>query len=161
MKPNIQSKKLVALLITFFALSAASGAHASDARSCSTASIAGRFGFTTTGSIPAIGPVAATGLFTQDTSGNITGTQTRSLNGDIADEAFTGIATVNPDCTGTDTIQVFKSGVLVRTTTLHVVYDDDGREARAIFTSLVLPDGTSLPSIITIEARKVFLRHED
>jgi hypothetical protein len=155
-KPSIRSKRLVSLLITLFALSAASAARASDARSCSTASIAGKFGFTTTGSIPAIGPVAATGLFTQDASGNITGTQTRSLNGDIADETFTGTATVNRDCTGTDTIQVFQSGVLVRTTTLHVVYDDNGREARAIFTSLVLPDGTTLPSIITIEARRIF-----
>jgi hypothetical protein len=100
--------------------------------------------------------VAATGVFTQDQSGNITGTQTRSLNGDIADETFTGTATVNSDCTGTDTIQVYQNGVLVRTTSLHVVYDDNGREARAVFTSLVLPDGTSLPSIITTEARRLF-----
>ena len=161
MKPSIRSKSLAPLLITLFALAAVSAAHASDARRCSTASVAGKFGFTTTGSVPAIGAVAATGIFTQDASGNITGTQTRSLNGDIADETFTGTATVNPDCTGTDTIQVFESGILVRTTTLHVVYDDNGREARAIFTSLVLSDGTSLPSIITIQARKVFLRHED
>jgi hypothetical protein len=63
---------------------------------------------------------------------------------------------VNPDCTGTDTIQVFQDGTLVRTTTLHVVYDDNAREARAIFTSLLLPNGASLPSILTIEARKIF-----
>ena len=118
MKPSIRSKNFVPFLITLFALSAASATHASDARRCSTASIVGKFGFTTTGSVPAIGPVAATGVFTQDRSGNITGTQTRSLNGDIADETFTGTATVNPDCTGTDTIQVFQSGVLVRTTAL-------------------------------------------
>jgi len=134
------------------------GLHAA----CSTASVAGKFGFTTTGSIPAVGPVAATGIFTQDASGNITGTQTRSLNGGVADETFTGTATVNSDCTGTDTIQVFQDGNLVRTTTLHVVYDDNGREARAIFTSLVLqPSGVSLPSIITIEARKLFSRESD
>ena len=133
------------------------GLHAA----CSTASIAGRFGFTTTGSIPAVGQVAATGIFTQDAWGNITGTQTRSLNGGVADETFTGTATVNSDCTGTDSIQVFQDGSLVRTTTLHVVYDDNGREARAIFTSLVLPNGVSLPSIITIEARKLFSREAD
>ena len=156
MKPSIRSKSLAPLLITLFALTAVSAAHASDTRNCSTTSVAGKCGFSTTGSIPAIGAVAATGIFTQDASGNITGTQTRSLNGDIADETFTGTATVNPDCTGTDTIQVFEGGVLVRTTTLHVVYDDNGREARAVFTSLVLPDGTSLPSIITIEARRLF-----
>ena len=134
------------------------GLHAA----CSTASVAGRFGFTTTGSIPAVGPVAATGIFTQDASGNITGAQTRSLNGSVADETFTGTATVNSDCTGTDTVQVFQDGSLVRTTTLHVVYDDNGREARAIFTSLVLqPSGVSLPSIITIEARKLSSREAD
>ena len=133
------------------------GLHAA----CSTASIAGRFGFTTTGSIPALGQVVATGIFTQDASGNITGTQTRSLNGSVAAETFTGTATVNSDCTGTDSIQVFQDESLVRTTTLHVVYDDNGREVRAIFTSLVLPNGVSLPSIITIEARKLFSREAD
>jgi hypothetical protein len=144
--------------ISLFLLLAASALHAA----CSKASIAGRFGFTTTGSIPAVGPVAATGIFTQDASGNITGTQTRSLNGGVADETFTGTATVNSDCTGTDTVQVFQDGSLVRTTTLQVVYDDNGREARAIFTSLVLqPSGVSLPSIITIEARKLSSREAD
>jgi hypothetical protein len=84
------------------------------------------------------------------------------LNGSVADETFTGTATVNSDCTGTDSIQVFQDGSLVRTTTLHVVYDDKGREARAIFTSLVLqPSGVSLPSIITIEARKLSSREAD
>ena len=68
---------------------------------------AGTWGFGTNGSVPAIGAVAATGIFTQDVSGNITGTQTRSLNGDIADETFTGTAAVNPDRTGADTIQNF------------------------------------------------------
>jgi hypothetical protein len=69
---------------------------------------------------------------------------------------------VNSDCTGTDTIQVFQDGSLVRTTTLHVVYDDNRREARAIFTSLVLqPSGVILPSILTIEARKLFSREAD
>ena len=44
----------------------------------------------------------------------------------------------------------------------YVVYDDNGREARAIFTSLVLqPSGVALPSIITIDARKLFSREAD
>lgn len=53
-------------------------------------------------------------------AGNITGSQTRSLNGDIADETFTGTQNVNSDCTGEVSVQVFENGVLVRTTTLHV-----------------------------------------
>jgi hypothetical protein len=128
---------------------------------CTSRTAAGTWGFTTTGSIPGIGPVAATGIFTQDESGNITGTQTRSLNGAIADETFMGTATVNPDCTGTDTIQIFEGGDLVRTSTLHVVLDDNGREARAIFTSLVLPNGPSLPTVLTIEARRVSPKRSD
>ena len=102
MKPSIRSKSLASLLITLFALTAVSAAHASDTRNCSTTSVAGKLGFTTTGSIPEIGTVAGTGIFTQHASGSITGTQTRSLNGDIADQTFTGTATGNPDCTDTD-----------------------------------------------------------
>ena len=147
----MKTAKLLMLLMLAMSI-----APSSVRAACTNHTGAGTWGFSTSGSIPAIGPVAATGVFTQDVSGNITGTQTRSLNGDIADETFTGTATVNPDCTGTDTIQVFESGILVRTTTLHLVYDDNGREARAVFTSLVLPDGTSLPSIIAIEARRLF-----
>jgi hypothetical protein len=153
----MKTTKIIALMMWSIFI-VVPGLHAA----CSTASVAGRFGFTTTGSIPAVGPVAATGIFTQDASGNIIGTQTRSLNGSVADETFTGTATVNSDCTGTDTVQVFQDGSLVRTTTLHVVYDDNGREARAIFTSLVLqPGGVILPSIITIEARKLSTREAD
>ena len=149
--------KTTKLLVSVALFVMVPGLHAA----CSKAGVEGKWGFSTTGSIPAIGPVAATGLFNQDISGNITGSQTRSLNGDIADETFTGTATVNSDCTGSDTIQVFQNGVLVRTTTLNVVYDDNAREARAIFTSLVLPDGTNLPTILTIEARRVLARQAD
>jgi hypothetical protein len=139
----------------FVAVLMAGTAQAHDGH-CSAASVAGKWTFTTTGSIPGIGPVAAVGSYVADASGNLTGSQTRSLNGDVAVETFTGTSTVNSDCTGTDVIQVFESGVLVRTSTLGVVYDDDGSRARAIFTLLVLPDGTSLPTILTIDARHVF-----
>jgi hypothetical protein len=137
----------------FVAVLMAGTAQAHDGH-CSAASVAGKWTFTTTGSIPAIGPVAAVGSYVADAAGNLKGGQTRSLNGDVADETFTGTATVNADCTGTDVIQVFESGVLVRTSTLSIEYDDDGQNARAIFTSLILPDGTSLPTILTIDAKR-------
>jgi hypothetical protein len=155
MKRNVVSGTLIVLAVTFV-LGVTGTSHANDSGHCSRASVAGKWAFTTTGSIPGIGPVAAVGSFTADASGNLKGSQARSLNGDVADETFTGTATVNPDCTGTDVIQVFESGVLVRTSTLSVLYDENGREVRAIFTSLVLPDGTSLPTILTIEAKRVF-----
>lgn len=132
-----------------------------QSRHCSAALVSGKWAFTTTGTIPVIGPVSAVGTFAADSSGKLTGSQTRSLNGDVADETFTGTATVNPDCTGVDVIQVYESGVLVRTTTLNLVYDDEGREARAIFRSLVLPGGTTLQTVLTIEARKVFSKAGD
>jgi hypothetical protein len=156
MKYSNAMTRVLSLFVAGLVLAGSVSAHADDSRHCSLASVAGAYGFTTNGTIPALGPVAATGTFTQDASGNLTGSQTRSLSGAIADETFTGTATVNFDCTGIDTIQVFQDGAPVRTSTLHVVYDDNAREARAIFTSLVLQNGPSLPSILTIEARKIF-----
>jgi len=145
--------KTIALTVLMVAASvpgaAASGPH------CSSKTAIGSWGFTSTGSIPVIGPVAAVGIFTADGSGNLSGSQTRSLAGAIADETFTGTYTVNSDCTGTDVIQVYESGVLVRTSTLKVVYDQNGRESRAIFQSVVLPNGTSLPAVLTIEAKRI------
>jgi hypothetical protein len=131
-------------------------AKTNTAQRCSAASVSGKWGFTTTGTIPAVGPVAATGSYVADASGNLEGSQTRSLNGDVADETFTATGTVNSDCTGTYVFQVFESGVLVRTSTLNIVYDDNNREGRAIFVSIVLPDGTTLPSILTVETRRQF-----
>jgi hypothetical protein len=108
------------------------------------------------------GPVslAQVGNFTLDTAGNVVGRQTRSLGGAIGHETITGKAQTNPDCTGTATLQVFdESGALARTVTLDDVFVDNGREARYIVTSTVLPNGVSLPTITTVEAKKVFRRH--
>jgi hypothetical protein len=159
MKQHKSSKTLSVACVAALALGIVSQAQAGTHK-CSLATVAGTYGLTTTGSIPALGPVSAVGLVTIDKSGSLSGSQTRSLNGAVADETFTGTATVNADCTGTDVIQVFQDGVLVRTSTLNLVYDDNARSARAIFTSIVLPDGTQLPSILTIDARRVFARDE-
>ena len=145
-----------ALIVTAAFLLACPTSTLAQSRHCSAALVSGKWAFTTTGTIRAVGPVSAVGIYTADSSGNLAGSQTRSLNGDIAEETFTGTAIVNADCTGVDVIQVYESGVLVRTTTLNVVYDDIGRGARAIFKSLVQPDGKSLPTVLTIEAQKLF-----
>jgi len=157
MHRHIALRTLTVACVATLALGIVSPVQAA-AHKCSLATVAGIYGLTTTGSIPGIGPVSAVGLVTIDKSGNLSGSQTRSLNGAIANETFTGTATVNPDCTGTDVIQVFQDGVLVRTSTLSLVYDDNGRSARAIFTSIVLPNGAQLSSILTIDARRVFVR---
>jgi hypothetical protein len=159
LKRHASSRTLTVACVAALALSIVSAAQAGT-QECTLAIVAGTYGLTTTGSIPGIGPVAAVGVVTVEKSGNISGGQTRSLNGAIADETFTRNAIVNPDCTGTDVIQVFQDGVLVRTSTLNLVYEDDGSLARAIFTSIVLSNGAQLPSILTIDARRFFVRAE-
>jgi hypothetical protein len=158
MKPNSASRAFTLVFVALSFLSIVALAQADGDRHCSNAAVAGKWAFTSNGSIPGIGPAAAVATLTADASGNISGSQTRSLNGDVADETFTGTETVNSDCTADAEVQVFEDGVLVRTTTLHLVYDDNARAARGIFTSLVLPDGTAIPTIITLEARRLFPR---
>jgi len=43
----------------------------------------------------------------------------------------------------------------VRTAVLALVFDDDSRETRAIFESLTLVNGPTLPVVITVQARKI------
>ncbi len=82
------------------------------------------------------------------------------MGGGFADETFTGTFTVNPDCTGAMTLNFFQSGVLVRTSVLAIVFDDNMKELRLLQKSLTLPDGISLPVVITAEAKKMFPSEE-
>jgi hypothetical protein len=132
--------------------------HADEGRSCSLATVAGNYGFTITGTLilPTGGvPVGAIGRATFGADGSFSATESRSLGGSVAQETIAGTVTVNPDCTGKLTAQVFESGQLVRTSGFDLVFDDNAREGRALQTSLVLPDGTSVPNVITVETRKI------
>ena len=148
---------LFATLVLFVAPSA-------QARQCSLAGSAGNFGFTLTGTIllpTGAVPIAAVGRATIDAAGNVSGTESRSVGGGFADETFTGTLTVNPDCTGTLTVKFYESRQLVRTSVVSTVAVDNQREVRGVQKSLVLPNGTSLPVVITLEARKIFVRDEE
>src|SRR5437868_3330552 len=92
----MKSVKLFAAMSLFLVL--ATSLHAG----CTSATAAGTFGFTTTGSLvlptgPV--PVAAVGVVTFHLNGNTTGRQDRSLGGAFAHETITGVLTVNRDCT--------------------------------------------------------------
>jgi hypothetical protein len=63
---------------------------------------------------------------------------------------------VNKDCTATATINVLVNGQLQRTAVLAVVYDNNVNQARGIFQSLVLPDGTNVPVVITTDNTRLF-----
>ena len=154
----MKSKGVLAALILFLA-AVVPTLHAA---ACSNAGAAGKWGFTTNGTIPGVGPVGAVGRFSQDAAGNLVGIQTRSLNGGIAEETLSGSVTVNPDCTGTATINVFESGTLARITTLDVIYVNNVRDAHAIFTSLALqPSGMKLPTVLTVDLKRLFPKDDD
>jgi hypothetical protein len=148
------------LMVVVFALSVVGFVPCAHAR-CSRVTLTGTWGFTTTGTIilPVIGPapVGAVGHISFDGAGGVSGEQTRSVGGQVAQETFSGTYTVNGDCSADFTVQVFLSGTFVRASTVHLILDNNLLEIRAIFTSSALPDGTPLPSILTAQAKRVGL----
>jgi len=130
-----------------------------EAAHCSTAASAGKWAYTYTGTIFTSNgplPAAAVGHFSADTAGNLIGSQTRSVAGSSGVEDIAGTFSVNKDCTGTATINVVINGQVQRTTVLAVAYDNNMNHARGIFQSLVLPDGTNVPVVITSDNTRVF-----
>jgi hypothetical protein len=120
-----------------------------QARECTVSDAAGRYGYTSSGSIvtPPVGPFTAVGHVTFTESGTFSGAQTTSIAGNLVDEILQGTFTVNPDCTGSATVYVFHGTTLARTSRINLVWDIHQNEARAIF----LTPGTN----ITIAARKM------
>jgi hypothetical protein len=137
------------------------GGESSRSMACSAAAVAGEWAYTETGSVmpsTVAVPFAAVARYTLDAGGDLSGRATSSSGGTVADVTLKGTGTVNPDCTGTLTVGVYASGNLVRTATFDVAYVDGTRGARAIIASLVLADGTIVPSVLTVDAKKVFAR---
>jgi hypothetical protein len=158
MKRNIACTMLLHLSLVVVALGISGTARAGV--SCSTAKAAGDWGATLTGTLLLpTGPVplAAVVRAAFDAHGNITkATEARNLGGDFANETITGAWTVSSDCTGTLKINAYESGTLVRTSVLAMVFDQNMGQVRMVQASLVLPDGTSLPVVATLEAKRVF-----
>jgi hypothetical protein len=156
MKPNLVRTIFFATLL----LGLAARASAQDDRTCSAARVAGAWGYSWTGTfILPTGPVpaAAVGTLTSDAAGGLSGTQTSTVGGVVGQDTLKGTVTLNSDCTATMTIGLYdQSGNLLRTAVWAVVYVDDAREARAIFTSLVLPNGMSVPAVGTCNAKRLF-----
>ena len=128
------------------------------AERCSLAQAAGSWGATLTGTIivpPSGVPAAAVLRIRADHAGNFAGTEDRNVGGQFVHETLTGNWTVNSDCTGTVNASIFQSGVLTRTVVLSMVFDDDSKQLRMVQQSLTLPDGTSIPVVVTLEGRKL------
>jgi hypothetical protein len=128
------------------------------AQTCSTAKAAGTWEFSLDGTLFVPNPVpgAAAGRVSIDTAGNISGTEARNVGGGFAYETLTGSLTVNSDCTGSITVNIYESGVLVRTSVVATVSFDNSNKIRGVQQSLTLPDGTPIPVVISFEANKLF-----
>lgn len=129
-------------------------ASAQDDSVCSMTSVAGQWGYTETGWVlqPTLTPSASQGRYTLDRDGNLSGTRFGSVGGETT---IKGTATVNPDCTGTLTVEIFKSGTLLATVTKALLYVDSVREVRGIVTSVVA-NGMSISTVLTVDGKKLF-----
>jgi hypothetical protein len=157
MKRNIARRTLVILSIATLYMSLAATAQA-QGPSCSLALAAGKYGGSDSGTVISIGPRAAVFQLTADASGNINGKVTASLNGSVTRTTLSGTYTVNPDCTGTTSFDEFDQlGNKILSATEDLVWDDNMREVRLVFTSAVLqPSGIPLAAVISGGARKLF-----
>jgi hypothetical protein len=145
MKPSTIAK---ALTIALAALALCIPPNAKADQGCSNATLKGTFADKDTGFITAppamAGPFAGVNLETFDGKGTITGTGTVSLNGNIAPQTYEGTYTVNPDCTGTYSVQLS----LGLTINAFFVIDDDRNELQVVLTD----PGT----VVTCIARRQF-----
>jgi hypothetical protein len=153
MKPKIARTSLASLFAVVMIASMAAPLHA--AGPCSLARAAGHWSLTDNIIVVGVGPRVAVGVFTLDDNGNLlNGVAASSLNGNVASETFSGTYTVNPDCSGGFDVKIYSAGVELFELTAFTAFDDDMREMRAVFTSVVAPDGTSRPSVISLQAKK-------
>lgn len=126
------------------------------AQHCSLAGAAGNYAFSDSGTIVGVGPRAAVGLLSFSAAGQIKGKVTASLSGGISQTMLSGTYAVNPDCSGTTTFNEFdQDGNPVLTASVGVVWDESMHEARFLFTSVVLANGTPLATAINGSARKL------
>jgi hypothetical protein len=145
---------LVVFAIALLAAGLTAPAHADD-HPCSLDRAAGKWSFTDNGTIVGVGLRTAVGVFTLDGNGNVLNAKaTSSLNGSVADETFSGTYTVNRDCSGTVSVNIYVSGTEILALTVNIAFDDDMREMRGIFSSVVTSGGAALASVISLQARK-------
>ena len=134
MKPSTIAKTFTIAAVTALALGLAPTAKADD-KGCTNATLNGTFSQRGTGVIIApasiAGPMANVGTLTFDGHGVVTGTVVNSLNGTTVPATEKGTYHVNPDCTGTYTVQISPLGI---TGNAYFVIDDLANEIQIITT---------------------------
>ena len=153
MKNKVAGGCLASLFAAALLFSTVAPAHASGP--CSLARAAGSWSLTDSGTVIGVGDRVAVGVFKLDASGNLTnGVAASSLAGTVASETFSGTYTVNPDCSGSFDVKIYSGGVEIFEFTAFTAFDDDMKEMRAVFTSVVPPIGPPLATVIGLQARK-------
>ncbi len=157
MKRFINTSFLFATLV----MSLAAVAGAGDRGTCRSTAVVGTWGYTLTGYVilpsgPA--PFATVGRVIFHVDGTISGTQIASLGGQVSEDTILGTwEPTDPDGIFTFSVGLYDDkGNLLRTADWAGVHVDSGRESRAIMTSLVLPNGTSIPAIVTLNAKRLY-----
>jgi hypothetical protein len=134
MKRSTMAKTSTIAAAIALALGAVPIAKADD-KGCNVASLNGTFAFSSSGFItvpPAFaGPFAGVGTQTFAGDGTTTAIASQSQNGNQLKVTITGTYTVNPDCTGTLTLQASPGGF---TSHFFFVLDDSANELLAICT---------------------------
>ena len=143
------AKAFTIAALTALALGVAPAAKAAD-KGCSNASLQGTFSDKDTGFIyPAANaapvPFVGVNVETFDGNGNIKGMGFASAGGTGGPQTFTGTYAVNPDCTGTYTVEISPLGL---TTHAFFVIDDHLNELQIV----IKDPGT----VITCVARRQF-----
>ena len=114
MKRNTIVKTFAIAAVTALALGVANAAEADNYKGCSNATLKGTFSHMGTGFVTApptmAGPLGGVGTDTFDGNGNMTGTAALNMNGNPVSASETGTYKVNPDCTGTYTVQFSVGG---------------------------------------------------
>jgi len=144
MRTTQATTAIVVLTIGFLGIAQSAQAH-----QCTLANAAGRYGYTSNGSIvtPPVGLFTAVGHVAFTETGTFSGAQTTSVAGNLVDETVQGTYTVSPDCTGSATVYVYHGSTLARVSHINLVWDLHQNQVRAIF----LTPGTN----ISIEGRKM------
>src|ERR1700730_2004711 len=156
-------RTLVLSLLAISAIALLNSGHTAPARAfsgggCTLTSTAGGFGFSYNGvAVTPSGniPVGAVGKYHTDPAGNFTGDEINSLAGAAAYQTLTGKITMSTNCSGELVAKVYQSGQLVRTSYIHLQYQDNGNQVLGIFEKLVLPDHTQLPVVIKINGSRI------
>lgn len=148
MKFSSTAKTLAVVTVFALALVAGPVAKAADWR-CSDATLRGAYSDQDTGTIVGVGPFAGVNVDTFDGRGKMTISGISSVNGSVSPGVETGTYHVNPDCTGTYTVQ----DSFGDTFDGFFVISDGGDELRIVITD----PGT----VINCIARKQFPEHHD